>query len=58
MHPCAGDYLGIRCEVYINRRYCGRRVVVLYSGDELFACRNLLLFALLTAVIRSAARKT
>jgi hypothetical protein len=26
--------------VYTNRGYCGRRVAVIYSAGELFACRH------------------
>ena len=29
-----------RCESYANGRYCGRRVAILYSGGEQFACRH------------------
>jgi hypothetical protein len=28
------------CAVYANGRYCGRRVVKLFAGGELFACRH------------------
>jgi hypothetical protein len=28
------------CSVYSGRRYCGRRVAVLYGAGELFACRR------------------
>jgi hypothetical protein len=28
------------CDVRANRRYCGRRVAVLYLASELFACRH------------------
>jgi hypothetical protein len=29
-----------RCTVYSSGRYCGRRVALLYSAGELFACRH------------------
>ena len=29
-----------RCEAYPNGKYCGRRVAILYSGGEHFACRH------------------
>jgi hypothetical protein len=28
------------CTVYLNGRYCGRRVAVLYGAGDLFACRH------------------
>jgi hypothetical protein len=28
------------CSAYSDRRYCGRRVAVLYGAGELFACRH------------------
>jgi hypothetical protein len=39
--PCTlgGRRPWFRCEVS-NGRYCGRRVAILYSGGELFACRQ------------------
>jgi hypothetical protein len=39
--PCTlgGRRSWFRCEVS-NGRYCGRRVAILYSGGQLFACRH------------------
>jgi hypothetical protein len=40
--PCTlgGRRPWFRCEAHPNGRYCGRRVAILYSGGEHFACRH------------------
>ena len=40
--PCTlgGRRPWFRCEVCTNRGCCGRRVAILYSAGELFACRH------------------
>lgn len=40
--PCnlGGRRPWFRCSVYCNGRYCGRRVMKLYAGGKLFACRH------------------
>ena len=40
--PCTlgGRRPWFRCDAYSRGRYCGRRVAMLYSHGELFACRH------------------
>jgi hypothetical protein len=40
--PCTlgGRRPWFRCEMYTNGRYCGRRVAILYSAGQEFACRH------------------